>query len=298
MPAETVLVTGASSGIGWELAKLFAADRYNLVLVARQREKLETLAEEFRREHGVEVRVLVEDLADPKGPQTIFDTLAAEGLHVAVLVNNAGFAAAGAVADLPLERQLDMIRVNVLALTHLSGLFLPGMIERRSGGILNVASTAAFQPGPYLAVYYATKAYVLSFTEALAEELLDSGVRVTLSGPRSHGDGIRRHGRPGGQASLSPWDDGRPDRRPGRLSRLSARPRVGHPGRAEQAGGDVGSFRAAGAGEEDHEAIEWLARPWGGPPRRGIGLAVAERQGIIVPGGATASDIFRLEITP
>ena len=87
------------------------------------------------------------------------------------------------MADLPVEKQLDMIRVNIAALTHLSGLFLPGMIERRSGGILNVASTAAFQPGPYLAVYYATKAYVLSFTEALAEELLDSGVRVTCLAP-------------------------------------------------------------------------------------------------------------------
>jgi hypothetical protein len=177
------LVTGASSGLGRELARLFAADRCNLVLVARQREKLDALATELRQSHGVEVRVLVEDLADPKTPQAIFDTLAAEGVAVAVLVNNAGFGSAGAVADLPVERQMDMIRVNVAALTHLTRLFLPGMIQRRSGGVLNVASTAAFQPGPYAAVYYATKAYVLSLTEALAEELLGSGVRVTCLAP-------------------------------------------------------------------------------------------------------------------
>jgi short-subunit dehydrogenase len=183
MSVEAVLVTGASSGIGWELAKLFAADKSNLVLVARKREKLEELAVQVRRENGVEVRVLAQDLTDPKSPQVIFDALAADGVEVAVLVNNAGFGAVGSVADLPLEKQLDMIQVNVTALTHLTRLFLPGMIQRRSGGILNVGSTAGFQPGPYMAVYYATKAYVLSFTEALAEELLGTGVKVTCLAP-------------------------------------------------------------------------------------------------------------------
>jgi hypothetical protein len=183
MSVEAVLVTGASSGIGWELAKLFAADKSNLILVARKREKLEELAAQVRRENGVEVRVLAEDLADPRSPQVIFDALAADGVEVAVLVNNAGFGAVGSVADLPLEKQLDMVQVNVTALTHLTRLFLPSMIQRRSGGILNVGSTAGFQPGPYMAVYYATKAYVLSFTEALAEELLGTGVKVTCLAP-------------------------------------------------------------------------------------------------------------------
>jgi short-subunit dehydrogenase len=183
MSAEAVLVTGASSGIGWELAKLFAADKSNLVLVARKREKLEELAAQVRRENGVEVRVLAEDLTDPKSPQVIFDALAADGVEVAVLVNNAGFGAVGSVADLPLEKQLDMLQVNVTALTHLTRLFLPGMIQRGGGGIFNVGSTAGFQPGPYMAVYYATKAYVLSFTEALAEELLGTGVKVTCLAP-------------------------------------------------------------------------------------------------------------------
>ena len=183
MPSETALITGASLGIGYELAKLFAADKSNLVLVARSREKLDQLAAELRKEHGVEVHVLTRDLADPQSPRAIFDALAAEHVSVDVLVNNAGFGAVGSVADLPLEKQLNMIEVNVAALMHLTRLFLPGMIERRGGGILNVASTAAFQPGPYMAVYYASKAFVLSFSEALAEELLGTGVRVTCLAP-------------------------------------------------------------------------------------------------------------------
>jgi hypothetical protein len=183
MSSETVLITGASLGIGYELARLFAADKSNLVLVARNREKLDQLAAELRKAHGVEVRVLVKDLADPQSPRAIFDALAAENVRVDVVVNNAGFGAVGSVAELPLERQRDMVQVNIVALTHLTRLFLPGMIERGSGGILNVGSTAAFQPGPYMAVYYASKAYVLSFTEALAEELLGTGVRVTCLAP-------------------------------------------------------------------------------------------------------------------
>jgi uncharacterized protein len=129
------------------------------------------------------VSVVANDLADPAGPQALFDALAAAGLTVDVVVNNAGFGSVGAVADLPLQRQLDMLQVNVMALTHLTRLFLPAMIERRRGGILNVGSTAGFQPGPYMAVYYATKAYVLSFTEALAEELAGTGVHVTCLAP-------------------------------------------------------------------------------------------------------------------
>ena len=171
------------AGIGCELARLFAADKSNLVLVARRQDKLDQLAAELRRDYGVAVRVLPEDLADPQSPQAIFDALAAEGVTVDVLVNNAGFGAAGSVAALPLERQRDMIQVNVAALTLLTRLFLPGMIQHRAGGILNVGSTAAFQPGPGMAVYYATKAYVVSFTEALAEEVAGSGVASRASPP-------------------------------------------------------------------------------------------------------------------
>lgn len=141
------------------------------------------MAAEIRQQHGVTVSVLGKDLADPTAPQAIFDELSAQGVIVDVLVNNAGFGLVGAVADLPLQRQLDMIQVNVTALTNLTRLFLPRIIERRRGGILNVGSMAGFQPGPRMAVYYASKAYVLSFTEALAEELVDTGIKVTCLAP-------------------------------------------------------------------------------------------------------------------
>jgi uncharacterized protein len=183
MARETVLITGASSGIGLELAKLFAADKSDLVLVARNQAALEKLAEELRRDHGVEVLVEPIDLANATAPQAVFDNLTAKGIRVDVVVNNAGFGSLGAFADLPAQRQLDMIQVNVTALTHLSRLFLPRMIEQGRGGILNVGSTAGFQPGPNMAVYYASKAYVLSFTEALAEELAGTDIKITCLAP-------------------------------------------------------------------------------------------------------------------
>jgi hypothetical protein len=178
-----VLITGASAGIGLELAKLFAADRSDLVLVARSEEKLQAVASDLQPRHRIDVQILAYDLSRPAAPEEIFRTLSEQQVQIDVLVNNAGFGDRGRVADLGLERQLDMIQVNVTAPTHLSRLFLPGMLARRRGGILNVASTAAFQPGPYMAVYYATKAYLLSFSEALAEEVKDAGVRVCCLAP-------------------------------------------------------------------------------------------------------------------
>jgi hypothetical protein len=183
MAHETVLVTGASAGIGSELSKCFAADGCCLVLVARRGGALESLAAELRKAHKVDVRVVVADLAQGEAPTQILGQLQHHGLKVDVLVNNAGFGAQGRFAELPLERQLEMIQVNLTALTHLTRLLLPGMVERRHGGVLNVASTAAFQPGPYMAVYYATKAYVLSLSEALAEEVAGTGVVVTALCP-------------------------------------------------------------------------------------------------------------------
>lgn len=176
---ETVLVTGASSGIGWELAKCFAADKTDLILVARNREALEKLAETLRFEHDIQVTVLVADLAKPEAPQQVFDELKGRGLSVDVLVNNAGFGLHGEFAELPLRKQLEIISVNVSALVELTGLFVPEMIRRKRGGILNVGSVAGFLPGPHMAVYYATKAFVMSFSEALHEELRGTGVRVT-----------------------------------------------------------------------------------------------------------------------
>jgi short-subunit dehydrogenase len=183
MSPETVLITGASSGIGLELAKLFAADRSNLVLVARSTDKLEVLAESLRRQHGITARVVGKDLARAAGPQQLFDELGRDGVTVDVVVNNAGFGERGEFAELPLERQMEMVQLNVTALTALTWLFLPGMIQRNRGGILNVGSIAGFLPGPYMAVYYATKAYVLHFTEALAVELRSTSLHVTCLAP-------------------------------------------------------------------------------------------------------------------
>jgi len=180
---QTALVTGASGGIGWELARAFAAGGYDLVLVARSAGKLEQLAGELRDRHGVAVRVLAKDLAGPGAPDEIFQELEGAGVAVDALVNNAGFATFGPFAETDLASELEEIQLNVVTLTHLTKRFLPGMLARRRGGVLNVASTAAFQPGPQMAVYYATKAYVLSFSEALAEELRGSGVTVTALCP-------------------------------------------------------------------------------------------------------------------
>ena len=183
MADETVLVTGASAGIGRALAGRFAADGADLILVARRRDALDALVAELKENHGTSCRVMVADLADPATPQTIVGELAGDGVAVDVVVNNAGFGTLGPVAELDEQRQADMVQVNAMAVTRLTRLFLPGMLERRRGGILNVASTAAFQSGPNMAVYYATKAYVLSFTEALAEELVGSGVTATALCP-------------------------------------------------------------------------------------------------------------------
>ena len=180
---ETVLITGASSGIGLELAKCFAADGCRLVLVARNTEALETLAGELRQAHKIETLVLTADLSLPETPTRIFKELQGREIMVDVLVNNAGFGALGHFAELPLKWQLEMLQVNITALTELTGLFLSGMIQRRRGGILNVSSVAGFEPGPGMAIYHATKAYVLSFTEALAEELIGTDVVVTALCP-------------------------------------------------------------------------------------------------------------------
>lgn len=180
---ETALITGASSGIGRELASVIAQDRLDLVLVARRRERLEELALELAAEYGVHVEVVAHDLAQPGSAERVFEAARARCGSVDVLVNNAGVGVHGLFANTPLSREVEMIRVNVLALTELTKHCVPGMIERRRGRIVNVASTAAFQPGPLMAVYYATKAYVLSFTEALAEELAGTGVTATALCP-------------------------------------------------------------------------------------------------------------------
>jgi uncharacterized protein len=188
---QTALITGASGGIGLELARLFAAGGYDLVLVARSTAKLEELAGELRK-HGGAVRVLAKDLAKPQSPEEVFRELEAAGVAVDVLVNNAGFATYGPFVEIDLGRELEELQLNVVTLTHLTKKLLPGMLARRRGGVLNLASTAGFQPGPLMAVYYATKAYVISFSEALAEELSGTGVTVSALCPGPTATGFQR----------------------------------------------------------------------------------------------------------
>ncbi len=183
MPAETVLITGASSGIGLEFAKQFAKDGSELILVARRRDRLELLAAELKAIYGTTSTIITSDLSLPEAPQQLMDQIHQAGKQVDVLVNNAGFGQLGEFDEIPLQRQLNMIQLNVSAVVALSHLCLPGMRSRRRGAILNIGSTASFQPGPNVAVYYATKAFVLSFSEALWKELRGTGVTVTCLCP-------------------------------------------------------------------------------------------------------------------
>ena len=180
---EVALITGASMGIGKELAKIFAADGRDLVLVARSEGKLRSLGQELESAHGIKAHVVPADLTDPGAPAAIFASLENKGLHVDYLVNNAGFGTTGAFADVGLEPQMDMIQVNIDALVVLTHLALRGMLARKKGRVLNIASTAGFQPGPDMAIYYATKAFVLMFSEGIAEEVRDAGVTVTAHCP-------------------------------------------------------------------------------------------------------------------
>jgi hypothetical protein len=176
--APVTLVTGASAGLGAEFARQCRAKGDRLILVARRRERLEALAAELGETH-----IFALDLAEPGAPARLLDEIEALGLTVETLVNNAGFGLAGPFAALPAERQIEMIALNVRALTELCRLVLPPMLARRRGFLLNVASTAAFQAGPNMAVYYASKAYVLSLTEALHQEMKGKGVHVTALCP-------------------------------------------------------------------------------------------------------------------
>lgn len=182
-PPKTALITGASAGIGRELARVFAAKGYHLVLVARDKKRLEELAEELERRNDVRAAVLVKDLTAPRAADEVFEKVKESGIHIDVLVNNAGYASNGPFHLTDTQNELNMIQLNVSALVLLTRLFAPDMVARSDGRILNVASTAAFQPGPYMATYYATKAFVLSFSNAIAKELEGTGVTVTTLCP-------------------------------------------------------------------------------------------------------------------
>ena len=177
----TALITGASAGIGRELARLFAADGIDLVLVARRLPELQALCSELQQRHGVNAQALACDLSSPSALTDLLGQV--RGLELEYLVNNAGFGSVGKFAELAAQREADMVELNISAVVRLTREVLPNMLARGRGRVLNVGSTAGFQPGPYMATYYASKAFVNSFSEALSYEVRGSGVSVTLSCP-------------------------------------------------------------------------------------------------------------------
>ncbi|MGW0822374.1 SDR family NAD(P)-dependent oxidoreductase [Streptomyces sp. NPDC002845] len=180
---STALVTGASSGLGAEFATQLAARGHDLVLVARSRDRLEEVAERLRTAHGVKTHVLAQDLAQPDAGRRIARELADRGLHIDLLVNNAGFGTVGRFEEIDPERDHDQLMVNVVALVDLPHALLPGMLERGSGAVLNIGSTAGYQPSPYFTVYSAAKTFVLNFSLALRQEYRGRGIRVTTLCP-------------------------------------------------------------------------------------------------------------------
>lgn len=180
---KTVLITGASSGLGAEFARRLAESGANLLLTARSRDKLDALAKSLAEKHKGEARVFVADLGAPQGPRELFDEIAGAGIDVDIVINNAGFGKWGHFESFDRATYESMCNLNMNAVVALTRLFLPGMLARKAGGFLNVASTAAFQSVPYFAVYSATKAFVLSFSEALSEEYRDRGIQITCLCP-------------------------------------------------------------------------------------------------------------------
>ena len=181
-PRPVALVTGASAGLGEQFAHLLARDGHDLILVARSEGRLNAVAERLRH-HQATIHTIAEDLSQPGAGARVHQAVKAKGLQVGILVNNAGFGSTGDFLDLPLEKELEMVQLNCATLLELCHRFGAEMRARKEGKILNIASTAGFQPGPYMATYYASKAFVVSFSEALAHELMGSGVTVTCHCP-------------------------------------------------------------------------------------------------------------------
>lgn len=180
---RNALVTGATSGIGYELSRLLASNGFNLVLVARNQKRLEEVQQELSLDFSINTEIIPKDLALPSAPKEIFNELQQKSIHIDILVNNAGFNEYGPFSATDMAKEIQMLQVNIASLTSLTKLFLPGMMAQHYGKILNLGSTGSFAPGPLNAVYCATKAYVLSFSEAIAEELQGTGVTVTVLCP-------------------------------------------------------------------------------------------------------------------
>jgi len=192
MSAKTALITGASSGIGKELSYIFAQYKTNLVIVARNIDALHQIASDIKQKYGVDVAIIPSDLGKPDAALDVYNKVKALNISVDYIVNNAGFGDFGHFADTSWEKEHEMIEVNITALTQMTKLFVRDMVTKGGGKIMNLASTAAFQPGPLMAVYYATKAYVLSFSEAIANELKDQNITVTALCPGATESGFEK----------------------------------------------------------------------------------------------------------
>lgn len=187
---KTALITGSSNGIGYELANVHAEKGDNLVLVARSKSKLNEFKEELEEKNKIQVYTIEKDLSIPRAAMEVYDELKKQNISVDYLINNAGLGDFGFFAESDWKKQESMINLNITALAHFTRLFLPDMIKRGSGKIMNVASTASFQPGPTMSVYFATKAFVLSFSEAVNNEVRDFGITVTALCPGSTESGF------------------------------------------------------------------------------------------------------------
>jgi short-subunit dehydrogenase len=206
---KTALITGASGGLGLSFVNIFARDGYDLVLVARNGDRLEEIKKDVEQKYNVKATVVAKDLCSPDGAQRVFDATNEAGIEIDVLVNNAGFGDFGEFYKSDINKQIRMVDLNCTALMHLCHLYLPQMIERGKGNILNVDSIAAFQAGPLMSVYYATKAFVLSFSQALTRELKGTGVKVTALCPgpiRTNFDNAADLGESGLFKNLKVWD--------------------------------------------------------------------------------------------
>jgi short-subunit dehydrogenase len=203
---NTALITGATSGIGYELSRVFAKNRYNLVIVSRNREKLDAVAGELSRLYNIQVKAISKDLSKISAPQELYDEISADNIQIDVLVNNAGVGINGRVVDLSAEKQMDLIQLNIASLTILCKLFGAAMVKKGAGSILNVASTAAFLAGPFMSTYYASKAYVLMFSEGLNAELRGTGVTVTALCPGpTRTDFFERADMKGSRLAITPF---------------------------------------------------------------------------------------------
>lgn len=207
--SKTALITGASGGLGLSFVNLFAKEGYDLVLVARNGERLEEIKKEIEEKYNVKAIVVAKDLCSPNGAQEVYDATKEAEIKIDVLVNNAGFGDFGEFYKSDINKQIRMVDLNCTALMHLCHLYLPDMIEQKRGNILNVDSIAAFQAGPLMSVYYATKAFVLSFSQALTRELKGTGVKVTALCPgpiRTNFDNAADLGESGLFKNLKVWD--------------------------------------------------------------------------------------------